>query len=261
MSKTDKKGGFPLEKARSILALVLLMAAAFLIGLALSQCGRSPNIPLQTDPPQTSAPTESSAPEATKAATAPEETTAPPETDPATNPPEPTKSPNGTDATPPPETTAPPETAPPPDPTAPVETAPDPYGISSHPGSGLEYSIWEEVNRFREDNALPPLTLDPQLCALASLRAYELNQLRGHLRPDGRACESILSDNGYPFRSAADNLFCSSPDTTAEDILSTWLANPENQTVLLDPAYTVFGAGIFESDGIINVAAFFTEAP
>lgn len=247
-----------MDKARSIPALVLLMAAAFLIGLALSQFGHVTELSPGTEPAITSAPAESSAPESTEASTSPPETTAPPETAPATKPPKPTKP--AAETTSPPETTPPPETAPP-ETTVPDETEPEPDDTPGYTIGALEYAIGEEINRIRAENGLSPLPLDPGLCAVSYVRACELNQLRAHVRPDGRACESVLSDHGYPFGSAADLLFFGTPDASAGDIVAAWQANPESQTALLDPAYTVMGAAVFESGGMINVALFLVAAP
>lgn len=267
-----------MEKKKAVIALVLLMIAAFLIGFGVSQCGYDPGTP--TEPPQTTAPEALRSPSEPSAevtvpdttvpsaeATVPETTvppidTAPPETAPAS----PTKPPKETE---PPQPTEPPETAPPPqptEPTVPPETSPP--ETTSPPAaqsdvtdtpSPLALDILEQINQSRQENGLPALATDPRLCELAYIRAHELNQYNRHIRPDGRECISILTDNGYPFASADDTLIVVTPDFTGDIIVSSWLSDPESRERLLDPAFEVFGAAVYESGGVCSIAVFFAD--
>lgn len=242
----------------ALLGLLLLMAAAFFLGFGLTRCSSNlpVNLPSQPDTPtgpiQTVAPTS----EVTAPVTAPPETTVP-ETEPLQTAPPVTRPPQ----TPPPQT-QPPETtsSAPTDPpvTEPdfPATEPDPYSLEAYEISDFALEIMEQINRVRAENSLPSLIVDQQLCAIASIRAYELNHLHAEQRPDGRDSQSLLADYGYACVEAGICLAYVSEDIPPDLLVTSWLGQHED--LILSKSYTHFGVEIYRSGGEINIALYLT---
>ena len=166
--------------------------------------------------------------------------TTPPVTEPSTTQPPPTTQPPATE---PPETT-PPETAPP-------EPSYDPSGYSV---GSLEYGVLEQINSYREEAGVPPLVMDENLCAVASVRAYETSILWSHTRPDGRGYASVLTDYGYASSGAAEHLAHVSGNGDAARIVSKWMNTEKNQESLLDGGRSAAGIGVYRSGGVTHLA-------
>ena len=86
-----------------------------------------------------------------------------------------------------PAATQPPQTEPPTEPPTIPPTEP-PYDPSGYRVGSLEYAVLDQINGYREEAGLPPLSMDEGLCAVASVRAYEISVVWSHTRPDGRSC-------------------------------------------------------------------------
>ena len=232
------------------------------------------NIPLQPEETEapTEAPTESTEPPATEE-TVPEETaeaeTAPEETKASTS----TKktssgkssgsktSGSGSSskkpaATEPPETqppeTAPPETLPPE--TVPPETEPERFDISGYSPGSMEYAVAEQINAYRTEAGLEPLSVSTKLCGIAAARAWEVSASWSHTRPDGRGWKSVLGDYGYGYGTASEQLAHTS-GYDAVSVVSSWMGSSSNSAELLNPAYTTIGVGLYSVGGSVFLAA------
>lgn len=184
----------------------------------------------------------------------------------ATEPPAETK-PAGTEPpqTEPPETQSPeteiPETEPPetePQETEPPETQPpeaDIYDISDYAAGSMEYAVLEQINAYRTEAGVGPLAMDSRLCAIASVRAYEASLSWSHTRPDGRDCFSVLSDYGYGYSAAVENLSYAA-GTGAEVIVAQWMASESHRADLLSGSFTTCGVGVYDAGGTAFVANF-----
>lgn len=149
------------------------------------------------------------------------------------------------------ETTTPitPETA-----SAPEE---DPYDISCYTVGSTEYAIHAAMNAERTAAGVPELTLDETLCDIASIRAYEVSQYWSHNRLDGSSCFTILSDYGYAYATAAENLAQAGIGSDAGTYVYLWLNSECYRDNMLNPEFTRTGIGIFNHDDTTYVACLY----
>jgi uncharacterized protein YkwD len=186
--------------------------------------------------------------------TLPVETTAtevPPEQTHATTVTRPVEFPTETPTEPPVVTpTEPPET--------PIEppTQPPSYDISDYRPGALEYAIAEEINAYRGEKGLPALAYDPDLCAIASYRSFEVSRVWSHTRPDGRSFTTVLSDFDYRVSAAAELLGYATADAAA--IAAKWIGSEDHQEILLGSSDTI-GVGIYSANGVTYVTCLLVE--
>ena len=214
-----------------------------------------PTVALPVEP-TTVPPTEPATAPATEPTTAPttEPTTAPtteatvePSTEPPTVP------------------TTEPSTAPPTEPVTVPTTEPvtEPtqhpvYDISSHEVGSLEYDLLDAVNHQRRSAGLSELKIDPTLCALAAIRAYECQESFTHTRPDGRTAESVLSDYNYNIWSWVDErIHSGSTGLGAGMIVKGWMRNDSFCADILSDAFKHIGIGIYAAGDITYIVCFF----
>lgn len=243
-----------------------LIVLCMLIGLLMAGCGSSRpeaerlfqsdtvvNIPL--NPEETAAPTEETAPEET----ASEETEVPTETVPEETKAAATSSSksSGSKATSSakPAATQPPETEPPvTEPPQTEATQPPVFDISGYTPGSLEYAVAEQINACRTDAGLEPLSFSGTLCGIASVRAYEICQSWSHTRPDGNGWITVLSDYGFGYSTAAEEL-AHTTGYDAPSIVNKWMGAESNSADLLNPAYTTIGVGVYSANGSVFLAA------
>lgn len=137
----------------------------------------------------------------------------------------------------------------------PTEPATEPpYDPSGYRVGSLEYAVLEQINGYREEAGLPPLSMDEGLCAVASVRAYEISVLWSHTRPDGRGYKTVLSDYGYSASGAAENLIYASGNGDAAKMVAKWMSAEKNYGTLMSESYTTAGIGIYRSGGVTYLA-------
>ena len=139
-------------------------------------------------------------------------------------------------------------------PTAP-ETVPPESALPAQGAvaSDLDRAVADAINAFRRENGLPTLTLDPRLCAIASVRAGEIAVFWSDSRPGGADGITVLDEYGYSYDTAAEVLYFGAG--RAEDALDQWLATAHGREGLtLDAA--ALGVGVCAApDGLVYVAA------
>lgn len=193
------------------------------------------DIPLNpTDPPAMTQPAE----------TAPPETEAPTDapTEPLVN-----DDDGKTPAKDPVQTTQPPTAEP-----ATEAPAYDPAGYSA---GSLDRAVAETVNTERMTAGLDVLTLDPRLCAIASVRARELAVSWSHTRPDGSGWQTVLTQYGYGHAQAAENLWFGAGGGAS--IVGKWMGSEAHRGNILSDSAAI-GVGSYTSpDGVTYVAAIF----
>lgn len=152
--------------------------------------------------------------------------------------------------------TEPPTAVPTEVPTVPPVELPAEYDPFGYTPCSLDFGVAEAVNRYRQAAGLTPLTLDPRLCAIASVRAYEVTVNWDHNRPDGASGLSVLDQYGYAYTSAAENLFYGFGG--ADAIVDKWMdSGLHREKILAEPAAAI-GVGTYVSDdGLTYVAALF----
>lgn len=154
-------------------------------------------------------------------------------------------------------TIEPPETEPPE--TEPPETqSPEAaiYEISDYVAGGLEYAVAEQINAYRTEAGLEPLGMNGYLCGIASVRAYEVCVSWSHTRPDGRGWQSVLSDYGFGYGSAAEEL-AHTGGFDAAAIVSKWMSSESNSADILSADFTTIGVGVYNTGGATFIAAIF----
>ena len=129
----------------------------------------------------------------------------------------------------------------------------DPAGYSP---DSRDRAVAEAVNARRQEAGLEPLTLDSRLCAIASVRAYELTLEWSHRRPDGSDGLTVLSQYGYGHSWAGENLFNGAG--SGEKIVSRWMSADPTAGNILSEYAAVIGVGSYTTaDGLTCVAAIF----
>ena len=152
-----------------------------------------------------------------------------------------------------PAATQPPQTEPPTEPPTIPPTEP-PYDPSGYRVGSLEYAVLDQINGYREEAGLPPLSMDEGLCAVASVRAYEISVVWSHTRPDGRSYASVLSDYSYNSSGAAENMIYTSGNGDAAKMVAKWMSADKNCSTLMSGEFTTAGIGIYRSGGVTYLA-------
>lgn len=148
-------------------------------------------------------------------------------------------------------------------PTTDPVTEPEPdqhpvYYISGHQIGALEYALLDSINSKREDTDVPPLALDPTLCALARIRAYECTESFSHSRPDGRSAYSVLTDYSYGFWSNfSQQIHYGSAGMSAGTIVKGWMYNAGFSEDISSADYSHMGIGVYNMDGLTYIVCFF----
>lgn len=150
-----------------------------------------------------------------------------------------------------------PPTALPTEPPTEAPTAPPAYDPSGYSACGLDYAVADAVNARRQEAGLGDLTFDARLCAIASLRAYELSLEWSHRRPDGSDGLTVLRQYGYGCGWAAENLHNGAG--SGERIVERWMSADSTAGNILSEAASAIGVGSYTTpEGLTFVAAIFT---
>lgn len=166
-----------------------------------------------------------------------------------------------------PEETVPPETETPetevpeteiPETEPPVTQSPEEAicDISDYAVGGLEYGIVEQINACRTAEGLEPLSMSGYLCGIASVRAYEVSLSWSHTRPSGSGWQSVLSDYGYGYSVAAEDLVHSA-GFDAASIVGKWMGSDGSRADILSADFTTIGVGVYNAGGATFVATIF----
>ncbi len=116
---------------------------------------------------------------------------------------------------------------------------------------GISYSISNQellllVNEQRLENNLPPLKLNEKLSSAASAKANHMfaNNYWAHFAPDGTSPWKFITDNGYDYIYAGENL--AKGFVTAEDAVDAWMESPSHRDNILSAQYKEVGFSIVE---------------
>ncbi|MBI5654536.1 hypothetical protein HZC53_02720 [Candidatus Uhrbacteria bacterium] len=107
-------------------------------------------------------------------------------------------------------------------------------------------NIVELTNREREKLNIDTLTTNIKLMNAAQAKADDMlaKQYFSHIGPGGELPWKWITDSGYAYKSAAENLAIHF--TEAEDVESGWLASPNHRQNLINPKYSEVGVGVSE---------------
>lgn len=101
-------------------------------------------------------------------------------------------------------------------------------------------AVLELVNEARAAQGADALTLDPELCEAAAIRAEELGTYFSHDRPDGTSCFTVLEEVGIKsYHAAGENIAMGYTDANA--VMEGWMNSPGHRANILSPDYSRIG--------------------
>ena len=108
--------------------------------------------------------------------------------------------------------------------------------------NNTEAEVIAKVNEIRVANGLNALRYDASLEATAAVRANELTVRFSHTRPDGSDWYTVNPDLMYG-ENLADGY------TTADAVVSAWMASPEHKANILKPDFTTVAVSSVVKNG------------
>jgi len=124
----------------------------------------------------------------------------------------------------------------------------------SHPNVlGVSYSISADdllkiTNSDRQQNGLPPLSLNNELTSAAQGKAANMfqNDYWAHFAPDGTSPWDFIKGAGYNYSYAGENL--AKGFTSSSDIVQAWMNSPSHRENMLSNKYKDVGFAIQEGN-------------
>lgn len=110
---------------------------------------------------------------------------------------------------------------------------------------GVSYAqkILELVNAERIKVGASPLTLNTSLCSAANIRAVEIVDCFSHTRPDGASFSTAIDSLNISYRGCGENI--AAGQTSAEEVMSQWVASEGHYNNIINPNYTQLGVGYY----------------
>lgn len=107
-----------------------------------------------------------------------------------------------------------------------------------------------DTNSERIKSGLPPLVINDALSKAAVLKVNDMfeKQYWAHTSPDGRSPWYWLSQVGYNYASAGENL--AKNFKTADRVVAAWMSSPEHKANVLGAQYSQVGFAVM--NGILN---------
>ena len=131
----------------------------------------------------------------------------------------------------------------------------------------MEQGLALGINQIRAERGLPPLTTDPQLSAIARMRAQDMakNNYFSHTPPDGCGARCLMERAGLGPQWAGEVIAWNTAgvDQSADMTVAMWRNSPPHLGVITNGCFTRMGTGAtFTADGrIYHVAVFEGRAP
>ncbi len=120
---------------------------------------------------------------------------------------------------------------------------------------GISYSITSDdllmmTNQKRQENGLPPLSINSSLAQAAQRKADDMfaKNYWAHIAPDGTTPWYFIKSSGYEYIYAGENL--ARGYTTSSDVINAWMASPSHRENMLSPNYKEIGFAI--KDGTLT---------
>jgi uncharacterized protein YkwD len=102
------------------------------------------------------------------------------------------------------------------------------------------------VNALRVKMGARPVSLKPQLNAVADIRAREVMDLQEHERPDGTMCFTALDEVGYPDCNAGENIAWG--QSSALEVYTDWFNSTEGHYEnMIRADWRYLGIGFYEN--------------
>lgn len=108
--------------------------------------------------------------------------------------------------------------------------------------------VVDQTNEKRASQGLEPLTVNTLLNQAALAKAQDMmsDQYWAHVAPDGTQPWSFISQSGYTYSVAGENLARDFSDTPA--MISAWMASPTHKANLLHPRYKEIGIAVVDGE-------------
>jgi hypothetical protein len=120
---------------------------------------------------------------------------------------------------------------------------------------GISYSITADellviTNQKRQENGLPPLSMDSSLAQAAQRKADDMftKNYWAHIAPDGTTPWYFIRSSGYEYVYAGENL--ARGYTASSDVINAWMASPSHKENMLSSNYKDVGFAI--KDGTLT---------
>ena len=122
--------------------------------------------------------------------------------------------------------------------------------------------VVELTNIERAKVGLQPLTLNLQLANAAQdhSRSMAQDDFFSHTGADGSTVGSRVQDNGYQYANAGENIAVG--QTTAEQVVASWMNSPGHRANILNENYTEIGIGyeyLADDTGSVNYNHYWTQ--
>jgi hypothetical protein len=106
--------------------------------------------------------------------------------------------------------------------------------------------IIEQTNQQREKNGLSPLSISSELSQAALSKGQHMmsNQYWSHVAPDGTEPWIFISQSGYSYKVAGENL-ARDFDITSR-MISAWMASTSHRSNILNSRYTDIGVAVID---------------
>ena len=126
---------------------------------------------------------------------------------------------------------------------------PDIPAVTQAPSGGATSSyavqVVDLVNQERAKQGLAALTIDSTLMNAAQTRAVETVRSFSHTRPNGSSFSSVLSEYGYNYRTAGENIAYG--QRTPQEVVNAWMNSSGHRKNILNANYTKIGVGCYKS--------------
>lgn len=108
--------------------------------------------------------------------------------------------------------------------------------------------IVELTNRERQKNGLTTLKFDPRLGAAAQKKAEDMfaDDYWAHIAPDGTTPWVFITDSGYSYVYAGENLAKDFQDS--DDVVAAWMNSPTHRKNILNGKYTDIGVAVVNGE-------------
>ena len=110
--------------------------------------------------------------------------------------------------------------------------------------------VVELTNAERSHAGLPPLTLNSKLTSAALAKGQDMfnDQYWAHVAPDGKEPWAFISDHGYSYRVAGENL--ARDFSNSGDMMSAWMRSPTHKANIVNTRYQEIGVAVI--DGVLG---------
>ena len=114
--------------------------------------------------------------------------------------------------------------------------------------TGPEVELIKLINTERQENGIPPLTINWEVARLARYKTEEMNkhQLFGHDSLIYGSPSQILDRYNIPYNSLGANI--AKGQETAHDVMEDWRQSSGHMSNLLNASYTSAGVGLSRDD-------------